>query len=234
MTDVSETLQSLHACEREIDELSRARDDLPGAIEQAEANAHAAREVITDAKEKLEAAERKRRDKEAELQDTEALREKFQGQTSVVKTNEEYSALLREIEGAEQKISQVEEEILLAMETIEEVTAMLAETELEQSRKAEQFDRQAAELRDQLVSVERDLESHEVERERLAAGLGAQVQHSYEKLRRAKGSGTASVEGQSCSACHRAVPWEVVNRVKAGEILPCETCRRLLVVPVDA
>jgi predicted nucleic acid-binding Zn-ribbon protein len=227
-------LRSLYACEREIDELSRARADLPGAIEQAEANAQAARDVVTNAKEKLEAAERKRRDKEAELQDTEVLKAKFQGRTSVVKTNEEYSALLREIEGAERKISQLEEEILLLMETIEEVGAMLAEIEVEQNQAAEQFDEQAADLRQQLVAVERDLESRGAERERFAAGLGAGVQASYERLHRAKGSGTASVEGQSCSACHRAVPWEVVNRVKAGELLPCETCRRLLVVPDDA
>jgi len=234
MTDVSDTLWSLYACEREIDELNRARGDLPVAIEQAEASAQAARDVVTDAKERLEVAERTRRDKEAELQDTEALKQKFQGRTSVVKTNEEYSALLREIEGAERKISQVEEEILLSMETIEDVSAMLAEIEVEQNRAAEQFDRQAADLRQQLIVVERDLESREAERERFAAGLGAEAQANYAKLLRAKGSGTASVEGQSCSACHRAVPWEVVNRVKAGELQPCETCRRLLVVPEDA
>ena len=60
-------------------------------------------------------------------------------------------------------------------------------------------------------------------------GLEPSVRHQFERARKAKGTGTTIVSGRVCAACHRDVPFEDINRVLGGEILPCQSCRRLLV-----
>lgn len=229
-----QALAPLHECEQALDALSRRRAELPGRIAEVEGKAQAARERIAAQREALEEAEKLRREREAALQDTEAKRDKFKGQTALVKTNEEYTALLREIDQAGENISQIEEEILVAMERIEEVTDGLAATEREQERIAQDFDRQAKQLQDELRQVESELESSAKQLDERVAELEPGVRHLFERARQAKGSGTASLKGQVCVACHRDVPFEDINRVIGGDVVPCQSCRRLLVVDPNA
>lgn len=230
MSEPSTALKALFECEHSLDGLTRRRAALPGRIAEVEARAQAARDVVAGQREALDEAEKQRRDREAALQDTEAQREKFKGQTALVKTNEEYSALLREIDQATEGIGRIEEEILLAMERIEEVSATLATTEREQEQVAAGLDGQAKELRDELQQVETELEVRAKELETCMGELEPGVRQLFERARQAKGTGTTSVQGRVCSACHRDVPFEDINRVLGGEIVPCQSCRRLLVV----
>jgi predicted nucleic acid-binding Zn-ribbon protein len=225
-----DALNQLHECEQALDELSRRRGALPGRIAEAEAGSQAARDVISSQHETLEEAEKQRREREAALQDTEAQREKFKGQSALVKTNVEYTALLREIDQATDNIGRIEEEILVAMERIEEVGGGLEATEREQEAVAKDFDAQAAQLRDELRQVEGELETRAKELDEQVAELEADVRHSFERARKAKGTGTTTLSGRVCSSCHRDVPFEDINRVLGGEIVPCQSCRRLLVL----
>jgi predicted nucleic acid-binding Zn-ribbon protein len=227
---MSDALIQLHECEQVLDELSRRQAALPGRIAEAETAAQAARDVIASQREALEEAEKQRREREAALQDTEALREKFKGQTALVKTNEEYTALLREIDQATENIGRIEEEILVAMERIDEIGAGLEASEREQEAIAKDFDARAVQLQDELRQVEGELGTRTKELDERVAELDADVRHSFERARKAKGSGTATVTGRVCASCHRDVPFEDINRVIGGEIVPCQSCRRLLVV----
>src|SRR5262245_63706997 len=100
MSDLMDGLQALARCEQAIEELRRAEVQLPRSLQQAEAGAQAARDRVAAERKALEDAEKRRRSTESELQDAESKRTKFQAQTSMVKTNAEYTALLHEIDGA--------------------------------------------------------------------------------------------------------------------------------------
>ena len=229
MAEPSPLLASIHATERALEALQRRQASLPGEIEAQEAKAQAARDVVTEQKSTLAEAEKRRRDKEAELQDTEAQRDKFQGQTAQVKTNEEYTALLREIEHAGERISSIEEEILGAMEAVEEVSARLATVEGEQKKQAEDHDRQAEERRAELAQVEKEQVERASQLTSQVSELEPRLKASFERTRKGRGTGTSMIEGAVCSGCHRDVPFEDVNRVTGGELLPCTHCGRLLV-----
>jgi len=234
MAELNITLEALRTCEAEVEELERLTSQLPKDIEAALERAAAARVAIEAEEQKLEAAEQSRRTHEAEMQDCEAKREKYKGQTALVKTNEEYTALLREIDQATEGIGRIEEEILVAMEQIEEISGGLADTEREQERIAAEFDGQAKELQNELRQVESDLESRDKELGERTGELEAPVRHLFERARKAKGSGTTIVSGRVCTACHRDVPFEDINRVLGGEVVPCQSCRRLIVIDLDS
>lgn len=230
MSDLIDSLMALARCEQAIEELRRAEVQLPRSIQQAEAGAQAARERIAAERKALEDAERRRRSTESELQDAEAKRTKFQAQTSMVKTNAEYTALLHEIEGAGQRISALETQILEAMDAIDAASRSLKQVEGEQRTVEQGHVREAQTLREKLLEVQKLVAEREGERGQLVVKLPADVRAKYTRVRDSSGSGTAQVANRSCARCHRDVPYETVNRISAGELHHCGNCGRLLVL----
>ncbi len=230
MSDLKEMLGALGVCDETAGELARELAQIPSSIAAVEAKAQAARDVLENEKKALEEAEHTRRAKEGELQDCEAQRAKFQGQTAMVKTNVEYTALLHEVDGMTARISQVEEEILLAMEAADQISARLKTLQQEQIEIEQDYLRDAQQLRERMDAVKAEIAAKDKEREALLNRLDPEIKASYERVRAARGTATARIQGQSCTACHRQVPPETINRLMAGELHTCQSCLRILVV----
>ena len=230
MGDLKETLWALGVCDEMAGGLERERAQIPASIEELERKAQAAKDVIAQERNTLEEAEHTRRSKEGELQDCEAKRSKFQGQTAMVKTNAEYTALLNEVDAMTARISQLEEEILLSMETADQVSARLKTVESEQTKIEQDLLGQAQALRERMEVVKRELTARDAERAELLTHLSPNIVSSYKRLRGARGQAMARIEAQSCAACHRQVPPETINRVLAGEMHTCPSCLRILLV----
>jgi predicted nucleic acid-binding Zn-ribbon protein len=102
--------------------------------------------------------------------------------------------------------------------------------ESEGARAVEQEAKKAAdELRAELTTVEVQLAARVDERKAVLAALGPHVEGLYAHVLKTKRNGIARIEHSSCSGCHRALPPEVMNRVKAGEVHACGACHRILV-----
>ncbi len=224
-----ESLVDLGACEEAIAELEQTRGRLPDEIAASEARAQAARDAVEAARGQLAEFEKTRRAREAELQDSEAQRTKFQGQTALVKTNEEYSALLREIDRSNEQISELEEGILLSMEAIDDAGAKLERVEKEQEIVERGHLTEVDGLRRQLKQVEEGLARRLGEREERLRQLGPQVEALYQRVAKAHGTGVARIRDDRCSGCHRSVPPQTVNLVLSGELHTCSICQRILV-----
>jgi len=233
MPEFKVALESLHRCEWEANGLARLVAQLPTEIDAKVAAAEGARAEVEAERQKLEAAEQLRRAKEGELADCEALIAKYKSQSAQVKTNTEYTALLSEIDTVTRRISDVEEEILLAMESIEEVGSRLEGFSSEKKKVEEGHLREAEGMRSRLAEAQRDLEAREKEREALASGLPGDAGRIYLRMRTSLGSGTSAIKGRSCAACHRDVPYETINRAIAGELQMCAYCQRILVSVKD-
>jgi uncharacterized protein len=233
MSDLMDSLLALARCEMAIEELRRAEVQLPRSLQQAEAGAQAARDRVAAERRALEDAERRRRTTESELQDAEAKRSKFQAQTSMVKTNAEYTTLLHEIEAAGQRISALETQILESMEAVDAASRSVKQVDADQKAVEQEHVREAQALREKLVEVQKLLAEREAERGVLVVKLPADVRAKYTRVRDGSGSGTAQVANRSCARCHRDVPYETVNRLSAGELHHCGNCGRLLVLPAS-
>jgi hypothetical protein len=227
---------SLHAlAEREgvILELERIRASIPVAIAKAEARGSAATDAAAKLRAELDAVEKRRRSREAETQDIAAKRDKLHGQSAVVKTNKEYTALLHEIDSHNKRIAEIEDEILVAMESAERAGDELHRADANARQVTQEVAKETDELRARLAEVERQLASAVTERLAILDALGAVTKRQYERAVKARGNGIARIEQATCSGCHRSVPPEVMNRVRAGEVHICMSCQRIF-VPADA
>ena len=184
---------------------------------------------MAQARARLEVAEKDRRTREAEAQDLGSRRSKFQAQSAVVKTNKEYTTLLHEIETHSQRIAEVEDAILLAMEAVEGATGDLKHAEAVASQTEREVKKETEEQREQLAEVERRLGLRLVERAALLTGLGPKVEALHSRALKTRASAVARIEHGGCAACHRTLPPEVINRVAAGEVHACASCHCILV-----
>jgi predicted nucleic acid-binding Zn-ribbon protein len=225
-----ERLVELQRLDSEIAELEAGAAAIPGLIRAIEEQLLAAKTALDAATAETDRMMKLRRQKERELEEiTDQLR-KRQGRLFEIKTNQEYSAVLKEIEGLKQKISSLEEDILMLLDQIE--VAVKARGEEEQQVRSKETEgrgekqRQEAELRrlqGRLAELQGDRQGRSKEVE------SSLLQQYVRLLKSRAGLAVAPVRDGSCEGCHVALTPQLYNEVRRNEeILTCERCGRIL------
>lgn len=143
----------------------------------------------------------------------------------------ELQSIEAEIAGLRGRITSKEDQLLELMERREELEGGLAplETELAGARsQLEDIDSSAGR---ELEEIEGSLAAKEPERERLAAGIDAELLDLYEDLRRQK-KGVAAVKlvDGVCQGCHQKMSPVYLERLKnTAGVRRCEYCRRIVI-----
>jgi len=219
---------------QDIDGAIRSRqaekNKLPGLLADLEQKSDANKAELGRVREALDAAQKAKRDRDRDLEEGGRKVEKLKARTPDIKTNKEYTALLKEIETVEQENKTIEDDILKLMEKID---AAAAEIKTAETRTAEETAAIAAErkqLEENSVKIEAELANIERERNELAAHIDAQLLAKYQK-RYASLAGKVVVEArsESCSGCYMSIPPQLfVNVKKNAEIITCPHCSRIL------
>lgn len=155
---------------------------------------------------------------------------KYEQQLLTVKKNEEYQALLHEIDNLKKQIGQKEERIIAVMLDLDDAKVRIEEDRERIRTEMERIDRQAAEMDKELEGTIRDRTELEVQREPLTAAVEADLLAQYDRIRSRLKSGPAVVpiRNDFCSGCNMAVRPQVINEVLAGRPRTCTQCGRLL------
>lgn len=213
-----------------IADLNAQIDALPGEIRTLEAQLAEFIHAHEERKQRLAANQKERRDLEGEIQTIRAKISKHKDQLYEVKTNEQYRAMLREIEGEEKKITEIEDrelERMLEAEQLEkQIQEAAARLESEKGRVAKEVERLKSlrqvdvEERDRLVARRQELEGT----------ITRKVLETYENLRRMRrGLAVAVVREGFCTACNVRLRPQVYNEVLRNEsVLACDNCDRIL------
>src|SRR5215470_8515629 len=127
-----QNLIALEKVDREIARLSDEVSTLPKRIAEIEHKLSDAKAQVEQAKNAIRMQESRRRQYESEIQSLQSKISKFRDQSLDVKTNEQYKALMHEIQFAEQEIRANEDKILDLMVNAEsrEKDVKAAEAEL--------------------------------------------------------------------------------------------------------
>jgi predicted nucleic acid-binding Zn-ribbon protein len=208
----------------------RRQAELPAAEAAAAARlADAARHAETS-KARLadNGARRRALEKDVAVVDTRMAR--FNDHKAAVKTNQEYTALLHEIDTARSEKDGIEERILLLMEEADAIASELrtAEAALREAERDAERTRvdNAAEGR----RIDDELARLAGARRGEAAALDAGVLARYEQLLKVrKGVAVAPMVGEICSACFVRLRPHVTQQIRRNdEVRQCENCQRIL------
>lgn len=224
------TVVDLQHVDLKIAELTAQIDSLPSQIQTLEAKLHDFLHAHEERKLRLAANQRERRELDGEVQLIQTKISKHKGQLYEVKKNEEYKAMLKEIEGEEANIRKIEDKILEKMLEAEELQKFVTEAgsrlEGEKARVAAETQRLNS-LREADVKEREDLQA---ERKLSTAALNPDVLTTYERVRRGRrGIAVAEVRDGFCTACNVRLRPQVYNDIRLNEIvMACESCSRIM------
>lgn len=176
------------------------------------------------------------RECESEIEQKQAQIKKYDGQLLSVKKNEEYQALLHEIDLQKKQIALKEERILQIMMSLDDAKARLEEDRTRIDAESKDIDRQCAEIDQEMAEAIAMRESLEARRQPLADSVDSDLMARYQRIRRSIKSGPAVVplRGSTCMGCHMSVTPQVANEILAGEkVHACAHCGRLLYEPIN-
>jgi len=224
------TAIDLQQVDHRVAELDSRIAALPAEIKTLESQLSDFLHAHEERKHRLAANQRERKEMEGEIQTIQARISKHKDQLYQVKTNDQYKAMLKEIENEEREIGKIEDRILEEMVEAEELQKRVAEAaarlEGEKARVAGEV-RLLEATKESAESERRGLLAH---RQELAAALNAEVLELYERVRKGRnGLAVAEVRNGFCIGCHVLLRPQRYNEVCRNEaILACESCQRIL------
>lgn len=202
-------------------------DDGTALCEEAEA----ARAAVTDAAGRLHAAQATLRDQELQLATTETKQKKAEGDLygGRISNPKELAGLEEEIGVLAKSRDHLQDNILLLFDEVEELKGRDTERRAALRAREERLAAHLAVFERERNRIEGALAATEAERAGLAAAVEPRLLKKYENIAAQEGGiGMVAIAGGFCAGCHNDVPARFVSRVRAGDVVTCERCHRIL------
>ena len=224
-----ENLKQLQVADKEIQRLRDEVAALPKRVAVIEEKLAATKAKLEKAKGAAKADEAARKKYEASIQDLQGKISKFRDQSLAVKTNDQYKALMHEIQFAEQEIRANEDKILDVMMNTEARDKDVKAAEAELKAEAAEIEKEKEDARQRTAEDEKLLAEWNGKRDGLRSGIDPDTLRRYERVMKYRGSGLSEVRDQKCTTCQVMLRPQTYNDVRAGQkIIECESCQRLL------
>ncbi len=227
LPDIDKLLE-LQAADKEIRQLRDEVAALPkrvAAIEQKLAGTKAHLEKVRAAGKNDEANRKKF---EANIKDLQGKISKYRDQSLDVKTNDQYKALLHEIQFAEQEIRLNEDRILDVMVNVETREEEIKAAEAELKAETAEIEKEKEEARKVTAEDQKKLSEWNAKRDALRHGISEDVLRHYERVMKFRGTGLAEVRDHKCMGCQVMLRPQIYNEARSGEtVMFCESCQRI-------
>jgi hypothetical protein len=203
---------------------------LPKEVAQIEAKLAGSKAAVEKAQNAIKADETTRRKHESDIKDQQEKISKYRDQSLKVKTNQEYKALMTEIEHAEAEIQKSEDKILEIMVAADARKDTLKQSEAALKANTAANEKEKEHARQQTAEDEKLLAELDAQRQALRSGVSEEPLTHYDRVLKLRGSALAPVyEDESCSACRVRLRPQVFQDVKSSdEFVTCFYCNRIL------
>ncbi len=224
-----ENLLHLQDADKEIRRLQDEIAELPKRVAAIEHKLADTKLQLEKAQAAVKADEAARRKYDTAITDLRGKISKYRDQSLAVKTNEQYKALLQEIQFAEKEIAENEDKILELMVNADtrdkEVKAAQAELKAETA----EIEKEKEEARQRTAEDQEQLAEWRGKRDQMRAGVNEDLLRHYERVSKFRGSGISEVRDHKCMACQVMLRPQTYNDVRTGQqTVVCDSCQRIL------
>ncbi|PYX51215.1 MAG: hypothetical protein DMG79_03605 [Acidobacteria bacterium] len=224
-----ENLLKLQGIDAEIRRLQDEIAEFPKRVAVIEQKLAGTKTQLEKAQAAVKADEAARRKYDTAINDLRGKISKYRDQSLDVKTNDQYKALLHEIQFAEKEIAANEDKILEMMVNADardkEVKAAQAELKAETA----EIEKEKEEARQRTAEDEKLLTEWRAKRDQTRSGINDDLLRHFERVSKFRGSGISEVRDQKCMACRVMLRPQTYNEVRSGtQTIVCDSCQRVL------
>jgi len=225
-------LIKLQQVDTQIYQLRQEKQSIPLRLRELDTGLVKEKENLTQLENRTKDLLRQRKAKELELASKEEEGRKMQAQLYQLKTNQEYSAKLKEIGAVKADTSVIEDAILALLDEadklniqIKEEKERIAEREKKTNAEKQKLDSRDKEIRDKLSQLDS-------QRSQLTQQITPKILAKYEKIIANRDYlAIVKVDNNSCQGCFMNVPPQVINLIKMYDnLVICEMCQRILYI----
>jgi predicted nucleic acid-binding Zn-ribbon protein len=227
LPDIDKLLE-LQTADKEIRRLQDEVAALPKRVAVIEQKLAGTKAQLERAQSAAKGDETNRKKFEAAIKDLQAKISKYRDQSLDVKTNEQYKALLHEIQFAEQEIRLNEDRILEVMVNVEAREKEVKAAEAELKAETAEIEKEKEDARKVTAEDQKKLSEWNAKRDGLRQGISEDILRQYERVAKFRGTGLAEVRDHKCMGCQVMLRPQTYNEVRNGEkVMICESCSRI-------
>ena len=230
MNEQLKLLIELQALDTAIVSIADNMDLLPRKLAQFEDPLKESRTLYESIKKKAETLNKKKHDKDLELDEVQDKIDKLKSRSSDIKTNKEYEAHRKEIEVFENNIHKIEDEILVLMEEIEAFEGAVQKEEEKVKKAEEDFKTQENLIGEKKNKLKLEIDMYKAKRNDFAARIDKDIYDQYmQKFDRLGGLAVVQVKNEICLGCNTNIPPQLYNDIKeTDKTYTCYFCKRFL------
>jgi len=190
----------------------------------------AAESKLAAQKEQLEDARKKQKSSEWELEDLQEKVRRIDSKlySGTTKDSKELVNLEKEVKSLKSQIRPKEDALLGLMSQVEEMEAKVKTAAVEIERLKREWEQRQETLRQRKSEVKTVLAKLREDRNGLGQQIDPEALNTYERLRLTRGQAVVKVERGKCQGCHITVPTSQWQKAKAGDLIQCTSCSKIL------
>jgi predicted nucleic acid-binding Zn-ribbon protein len=232
MATLIEQLRTLHRIHRQHSDLKSRLARGPRQIQVAETSVKNTEADLAQAKDTFKAAKLASDDKQLQLRHREAKLVDLQAKLNMAQSNREYQLLKDQMAADRQANSVLADEILEALEKIDELTAAVKTAEQNLAKTKDELAKVRQRVNEQQQGLETELARVRAELTAAEDQLDGDFKDNYLRLSRSMGEeALAPVEAECCGGCSQTLTVQMMNLLKLDKPVFCKSCGRLLYLP---
>lgn len=181
-------------------------------------------------KEVIEELEKERKKKEKELENDKDKVKKLEAKLYEIKTNKEYQALLKEIEGAKATNEKTEDDILVLMDKVEDFKKDYATSLVHLKQRESEVESEKTKIEKEILSMDKTIDELKESRNKLLSVVNNDLKSMYMVLiEKRNGVAVVNVKGGVCLGCYMNIPPQLfIEATKNKSLIQCPSCNRIL------
>jgi len=228
-------LLDLQDLDRRSDRLKADLESIPAeiAVHRKEMEGHRTR--FSEFENSLNSIRDRQKKLTGDKADTIARIADYKSRLLTLKTNEEYSAMLKQISHAEKLIDQIDESILEAMYEEDETVQSVQRAEKERDRALKRSEAREELLKARYTELQNELDKVIAERTEAAGRVEPKYLRMYEKAREnGHREAVAGLRNGACGSCLTKIPAQSAGEIRSGVTFSCPICGSFVVWTSDS
>ncbi len=234
MSVTASALREIHRIHRQITDLRGQLERGPRQVQATQRHLQQEQDACAQGKLALKQTRMNSDEKQLQLRQREDRIKDLQGKLNSCSSNREYQTLKEQIAADTQANSVLSDEILEALERIDQQQAEVAEHQEELEKTTAYLQSLTATVEEDQVRLQAELKRVTNELQQVEKSLPAEIKVDYERMSRARGEDAlAAVDGETCSGCFQMLSPQTMNSLLLGKAIFCSSCGALLYMTED-